>query len=147
MRALDAFRNGRVTVLVATDIAARGLDIVQLPLVINFDLPLVAEDYVHRIGRTGRAGREGRAVSLMSPADAPLFRAIERLLPAPIAVAGGSATVDTSRAAGVAVPRGPRSGRLRHTNGSGAGNARRQRPSATTTRRPRGSAWARRHPR
>ena len=62
-RALGDFKAGRVTVLVATDIAARGLDIAQLPLVVNFDLPLVAADYIHRIGRTGRAGLAGRAVS------------------------------------------------------------------------------------
>ena len=65
-RALGDFKAGRVNVLVATDIAARGLDIAQLPLVINYDLPLVAEDYIHRVGRTGRAGRSGRAVSLVS---------------------------------------------------------------------------------
>jgi Superfamily II DNA and RNA helicases len=65
-RALSDFKSGRVTVLVATDIAARGIDIEQLPIVINFDLPMVAEDYVHRIGRTGRAGMEGLAVSLVS---------------------------------------------------------------------------------
>ena len=56
-RALAEFKSGRVVVLVATNLAARGLDIVQLPLVVNYDLPLVAEDYVHRVGRTGRAGR------------------------------------------------------------------------------------------
>jgi ATP-dependent RNA helicase RhlE len=83
-RALGDFKGGRVNVLVATDIAARGLDIVQLPLVVNYDLPLVAEDYVHRVGRTGRAGRAGRAVSLVSPADRPLLRAIQRLLPVPL---------------------------------------------------------------
>ena len=83
-RALDGFRAGRVRVLVATDIAARGLDIAQLPLVVNYDLPLVAEDYIHRIGRTGRAGREGRAVSLVSPADRGLLRDIQRLLPTEI---------------------------------------------------------------
>jgi len=83
-RALGDFKAGRVHVLVATDLAARGLDIVQLPLVINFDLPLVAEDYIHRIGRTGRAGRSGRAVSLVSPADSQLLRDIQRLLPAPL---------------------------------------------------------------
>jgi ATP-dependent RNA helicase RhlE len=83
-RALGDFKAGRVTVLVATDIAARGLDIAQLPLVINYDLPLVAEDYVHRIGRTGRAGRRGRAVSFVSPSDSPLLRDIQRLLPAPL---------------------------------------------------------------
>jgi ATP-dependent RNA helicase RhlE len=83
-RALGDFKSGRVDVLVATDLAARGLDIVQLPLVINFDLPLVAEDYIHRIGRTGRAGRSGRAVSLVSPSDSRLLRDIQRLLPAPL---------------------------------------------------------------
>ena len=80
-RALADFKAERVTVLVATDIAARGLDIVQLPLVVNYDLPLVAEDYIHRIGRTGRAGRSGRAVSLVCADDAPLVRDIQRLLP------------------------------------------------------------------
>jgi ATP-dependent RNA helicase RhlE len=83
-RALDDFKAGRVSVLVATDIAARGLDIVQLPLVVNFDLPMVAEDYIHRAGRTGRAGFPGRAISLVSPADRDLLRDIQRLLPAPV---------------------------------------------------------------
>jgi ATP-dependent RNA helicase RhlE len=90
-RALGDFKAGRVNVLVATDIAARGLDIAQLPLVINYDLPLVADDYIHRVGRTGRAGRSGRAVSLVSPADSRLLRDIQRLLPEPleeVAVAG-----------------------------------------------------------
>ena len=83
-KALADFKAGRVSVLVATDIAARGLDIPQLPLVVNFDLPLVAEDYIHRAGRTGRAGVEGRAVSLLSPDDRDLLRGIQRLLPSPI---------------------------------------------------------------
>jgi len=83
-RALGDFKTGRVNVLVATDIAARGLDIAHLPLVINYDLPLVAEDYIHRIGRTGRAGLSGRAVSLVSGADSHLLRDIQRLLPAPL---------------------------------------------------------------
>ncbi len=83
-RALDHFKTGRVTVLVATDIAARGLDIAHLPLVVNYDLPLVAEDYIHRIGRTGRAGRSGRAVSLVSASDSVLLRDIQRLLTAPL---------------------------------------------------------------
>src|SRR5262249_24384560 len=78
------FKTGRVNVLVATDIAARGLDIAQLPLVINYDLPLVAEDYIHRVGRTGRAGHSGRAVSLVSACDSRLLRDIQRLLPAPL---------------------------------------------------------------
>ena len=80
-RALSDFKAGRVNVLVATDIAARGLDIAQLPLVVNYDLPLVAEDYVHRVGRTGRAGQTGRAVSLVSAEDRGLLRAIQRALP------------------------------------------------------------------
>jgi ATP-dependent RNA helicase RhlE len=83
-RALSDFKAGRVHVLVATDIAARGLDIEQLPLVVNYDLPLVAEDYVHRVGRTGRAGHTGRAVSLVSAEDRGLLREIQRLLPSPI---------------------------------------------------------------
>ena len=83
-RALEDFKAGRVDVLVATDLAARGLDIAQLPLVVNYDLPLVADDYVHRVGRTGRAGREGKAVSLVTAADRGLLRAIQRLLPAPL---------------------------------------------------------------
>jgi ATP-dependent RNA helicase RhlE len=79
-RALADFKSGKIAVLVATDIAARGLDIDQLPMVINFDLPMVAEDYVHRIGRTGRAGAEGLAVSLVSRDEEGLLRDIRRLL-------------------------------------------------------------------
>jgi ATP-dependent RNA helicase RhlE len=79
-RALDAFKRGSLAVLVATDVAARGLDIDDLPHVVNFDLPHVAEDYVHRIGRTGRAGRRGDAVSLVSNEEAPLLSGIERML-------------------------------------------------------------------
>src|SRR5204862_677004 len=79
-RALEQFKEGKVRVLVATDIAARGLDIEALPHVVNYDLPHVAEDYVHRIGRTGRAGAEGEAVSLVSHEDRPLLAAIEKLM-------------------------------------------------------------------
>jgi ATP-dependent RNA helicase RhlE len=79
-RALADFKRGAVRILVATDIAARGLDIDQLPHVVNYDLPEVAEHYVHRIGRTGRAGNEGLAVSLVSQDERPLLKAIERLL-------------------------------------------------------------------
>jgi ATP-dependent RNA helicase RhlE len=79
-QALSSFKNGRVRVLVATDIAARGLDIDQLPHVVNFELPNVPEDYVHRIGRTGRAGREGNATSLVCVDEYGLLRDIERLL-------------------------------------------------------------------
>lgn len=78
-RALSEFKSGKISVLVATDIAARGLDIDQLPHVVNFDLPNVAEDYVHRIGRTGRAGREGEACSLVCVDELGLLRDIEKL--------------------------------------------------------------------
>jgi ATP-dependent RNA helicase RhlE len=79
-RALAEFKNGDIRVLVATDVAARGLDIDQLPHVVNYDLPNVPEDYVHRIGRTGRAGNEGQAVSLVCIDEHELLGDIERLL-------------------------------------------------------------------
>jgi ATP-dependent RNA helicase RhlE len=79
-KALKAFKEGSVRVLVATDIAARGLDIDQLPHVVNFELPNVPEDYVHRIGRTGRAGNEGEAVSLVCSEELPLLKNIEKLI-------------------------------------------------------------------
>ncbi|MGM0593792.1 MAG: ATP-dependent RNA helicase RhlE [Pseudomonadota bacterium] len=79
-RALAGFKGGELRVLVATDIAARGLDIDQLPHVVNFELPNVAEDYVHRIGRTGRAGNEGEAISLVCVDELKLLSDIERLL-------------------------------------------------------------------
>ena len=80
VKALDMFKRGQITALVATEVAARGLDIKELPQVVNYELPNVPEDYVHRIGRTGRAGALGRAVSLVSPDENPLLRDIERLL-------------------------------------------------------------------
>ncbi len=86
VRALADFKAGRVTVLVATDIAARGLDIDALPHVVNYELPMVPEDYLHRIGRTGRAGVEGEAISLVCVDEAPLLRSIENLLRRPIRV-------------------------------------------------------------
>lgn len=78
-KALACFKAGEIRILVATDIAARGLDIEQLPQVVNFDLPNVAEDYVHRIGRTGRAGSTGMAISLVSADEVDLLSDIERL--------------------------------------------------------------------
>nr|WP_174238935.1 DEAD/DEAH box helicase [Vibrio taketomensis] len=79
-KALDDFKQGKVRALIATDVAARGLDINQLEVVVNFDMPFKAEDYVHRIGRTGRAGHNGRAISLMSRDEEYLLEAVERLL-------------------------------------------------------------------
>ena len=114
-RALGDFKAGRVNVLVATDIAARGLDIAQLPLVVNFDLPLVPEDYVHRAGRTGRAGVAGRAVSLVSPEDRTLLHGIQRLLTAPIehvAIEGFAVTANSHDAL-------PEAGRRQHDQRGG----------------------------
>ncbi len=80
MKALDAFKAGTVRVLVATDVAARGLDISELPGVVNYDVPFAPEDYIHRIGRTGRAGMEGRAITIASGADDKAVAAIEKLI-------------------------------------------------------------------
>jgi len=128
-RALADFKKGSVRVLVATDIAARGLDIDQLPHVVNFELPNVSEDYVHRIGRTGRAGNEGTAVSLVSPGELKLLRDIERLIkkeiPREILQGYESSGRENPEPAGRAnngAPqrrRGSRSGRSRKENGSG----------------------------
>ena len=78
--ALENFKAGKTAVLVATDVASRGLDIEGLPQVINFDIPHSPEDYVHRIGRTGRAGSAGEAISLVAPQDFDALAAIERLI-------------------------------------------------------------------
>ncbi len=80
MQALAEFKEGKVRILVATDIAARGLDIEQLPFVVNFDMPYNAEDYVHRIGRTGRAGLSGEAISLVASEDRDYLAAVEKLI-------------------------------------------------------------------
>jgi ATP-dependent RNA helicase RhlE len=86
VRALADFKSNKVVALVATEVAARGLDIKELPYVVNYELPNVPEDYVHRIGRTARAGGSGRAVSLVAPDETPLLRDIERLLRKPLPV-------------------------------------------------------------
>ena len=78
--ALEGFKTGKIRVLVATDVAARGLDIDDLPHVINYELPHTAEDYVHRIGRTGRAGKQGMAISLFAPEETPYLQDIEKLI-------------------------------------------------------------------
>ena len=80
IKALDGFKNGEIRILVATDVAARGIDIDQLPAVVNYELPFVAEDYVHRIGRTGRAGASGTAISFVAPDDGKLLAEIEKLI-------------------------------------------------------------------
>lgn len=78
--ALDGFKNGNIIALVATDIASRGIDVNQLPCVVNYDLPYVPEDYVHRIGRTGRAGKSGLAISLFNEEESKQLQSIERLI-------------------------------------------------------------------
>jgi len=83
-KALEDFKRGKVEILVATDIASRGIDISELPMVINFDLPHVPEDYVHRIGRTGRAGTTGNAISLVCADEAKQLRDIERVIKKPL---------------------------------------------------------------
>ena len=79
-KALEGFKNGEIRVLVATDVAARGLDIEDLPVVVNFELPWNPQDYIHRIGRTGRAGATGEAISLVCMDEVDLLRGVQRLL-------------------------------------------------------------------
>jgi ATP-dependent RNA helicase RhlE len=88
-RALESFRNGQSRVLVATDIAARGIDVDGISHVINFELPDVAESYVHRIGRTARAGAGGVAIAFCDPAERGSLKAIERLVKQELTVIGG----------------------------------------------------------
>jgi ATP-dependent RNA helicase RhlE len=100
--ALEAFKSGTARVMVATDVAARGLDIDDLPHVINYELPHVAEDYVHRIGRTGRAGKTGDATSLVAPEEKPRLNDIERLIKlkieqVPVPEFSSSAVIDSDR--------------------------------------------------
>jgi ATP-dependent RNA helicase RhlE len=125
-RALSDFKANRVTALVATEVAARGLDIRELPQVVNYELPNVPEDYIHRIGRTARAGASGRAVSLVSPDEAPQLKDIERLLrrslpvsplPAYPLPAPGTAAPNRGATPEPVAPRGARNG---HTNGARA---------------------------
>jgi len=115
--ALSDFKQNRITALVATEVAARGLDIIELPHVVNFDLPNVPEDYVHRIGRTARAGGSGSAISLVAPAEVPLLKDIEKVLGHSLALATlppyavnsprRSAATGTPTPASGGVPRAP----------------------------------------
>jgi len=119
-KALAAFKAKRVRVLVATDIAARGIDIDQLPHVVNFELPNVPEDYVHRIGRTGRAGNEGEAVSLVCAEEAEYLRNIEKLIKAaiPQKTVEGFETRLPERAAPSSKPKPNASGKRPARNGN-----------------------------
>ena len=118
MQALEAFKQGTVTVLIGTDVAARGLDIDQLPMVINYEIPSAPEDYVHRIGRTGRAGAFGKAISLVSPEEEKYLKEIEKLIKTEIeketAVAPHAAHLSSRSSAGT----GARTSRAPHAEHS-----------------------------
>ncbi len=140
--ALKGFKDGSIRVLVATDIAARGLDIDQLPHVVNYELPNVAEDYVHRIGRTGRAGNTGEAMSLVCNEEVKLLRGIEKLIGKPVPqvdIPGFEADIsvhvepvkDSGRVQQNRRGGGSRSGQRRgqQSGGNGGGGNSRRRPS------------------
>jgi ATP-dependent RNA helicase RhlE len=112
-RVLSDFRAGRLRTLVATDIAARGIDVTEITHVINYDLPEIPETYVHRIGRTARAGAEGVAISFCASEETPLLRAIEKLIRMPISASGRSLAPRTGQQAS----RQERQGRQRPLNG------------------------------
>jgi len=138
-RALAGFKNGTVRVLVATDIAARGLDIEELPHVVNFELPNVPEDYVHRIGRTGRAGSSGEALSLVSAEERPLLAAIEKLLTRRIekqVVEGFEPGKTAAPAVAAPAPRGSHDGSRRGAGPARDGRARTPAKAATPPPRP-----------
>lgn len=143
MAALEAFKNGSTDVLVATDVAARGLDIAELPCVINFDLPYNAEDYVHRIGRTGRAGASGDAISLYSDKDERLLVDIEKLIKHKFVPAQLAGFVPPSRSGSSSSERRPAarreegSGRSSNSSSSSSGRSAPSSAPAGFTRGPR----------
>ncbi|HKW80063.1 MAG TPA: DEAD/DEAH box helicase, partial [Casimicrobiaceae bacterium] len=108
LEALDEFKAAKVQVMVATDVAARGLDIDDLPLVINYELPYVPEDYIHRIGRTGRAGASGEAISFCAPDEERLLSEIEKMLKRTIAVAVDGGAAERAAGDGHRAPRAAR---------------------------------------
>ncbi|PTS85087.1 DEAD/DEAH box helicase [Pseudomonas sp. HMWF032] len=155
-KALADFKAGNVRILVATDIAARGLDIDQLPHVVNFELPNVEEDYVHRIGRTGRAGRSGEAISLVAPDEEKLLKGIERMtkqkIPDGDLMGFDASTVEAERPEvhepqkprqpRGAKPEGERHGGGRKDKGKDSGRDNNRKPQGGRSQQPRGSARA-----
>ncbi|TRD18958.1 DEAD/DEAH box helicase [Palleronia caenipelagi] len=119
-RAIKAFREGTINVLVATDVAARGIDIPGVAYVINYDLPDVPDNYVHRIGRTARAGREGEAIAFCAPDESDLLRQIQKVMKMEVPVASGKSTLDDYSEAS-RPSRGSRGGPRRRGGGGGAG--------------------------
>jgi len=138
VKALDMFKRGQVTCLVATEVAARGLDIKELPQVVNYELPNVPEDYVHRIGRTGRAGSAGEAISLVSSDESGLLRDIERVLRRSIPTLPTPVFKIIESAAPPAREDRPQQGQGRHGGqGHHGGNGRRDgNPERRDSRRP-----------
>jgi len=133
-QALAGFKSGQVQVLVATDVAARGLDIAQLPVVVNYDLPRATADYIHRIGRTGRAGADGLAVSFVDAASQAYLRLIEKrqqlrvpreriagFEPTQVAVAAAPAAEAVAQTGGIKGKRPSKKDKLRATNAQGGG--------------------------
>ena len=132
MEALDAFKEGKLQVLVATDVAARGLDIDQLPHVLNYELPHVPEDYIHRVGRTGRAGASGEAISFVAPEEEKYLVEIEKLLKKKVAIVTAAGfDPETGRAM-----RPDRAARPAHRDGN-ARAERAPRPAREPVREPR----------
>ena len=137
-RAIESFRSGETTILVATDVAARGIDIPGVEFVINFDLPNVPDNYVHRIGRTARAGREGEAISFCAADEVDLLKQIEKVMKISIPVASGTcpeAVKPAKRGGGGGQRRGGQGGQRRGQGGGSSdgagkpsGNRRRRRP-------------------
>lgn len=135
IKALDDFKNNRVQILVATDIAARGIDIEQLALVVNYELPHVPEDYIHRIGRTGRAGASGLAISLVSDEEKKQLKAIEQLLKTRVPVAKTDFVPAAAVAKTAVSERGGQSGRqISQEASENQGKSARRRPRRNRSR-------------
>ncbi|MFK4383176.1 superfamily II DNA/RNA helicase [Bradyrhizobium sp. USDA 223] len=139
MAALDQFRKGELPLLVASDVAARGLDIPEVSHVFNFDVPHHADDYVHRIGRTGRAGRTGTAISIVTPLDQKSMAAIEKLIGQSIPPAEGDFEIHTEASDATERPRESR-GRERSRGGRGKPQRGRDRERSSEPRESRGEA-------
>lgn len=138
-RAIKAFRSGRINVLVATDVAARGIDIPGVAYVVNYELPDVPDNYVHRIGRTARAGREGEAIAFCAPEEADLLRQIQKLMKIDIPVASGTPPVGRRGEPRKGRPGAPRAQSRKSANGSAA--AAKPAPKRRRSRQKRASDW------
>ncbi|WP_136481845.1 DEAD/DEAH box helicase [Cognatitamlana onchidii] len=138
-KALAGFKSGKVRVLVATDIAARGLDIPLLPHVINFELPNVSEDYVHRIGRTGRAGAKGEALSLVSADETTFLRGIEKLIDIKLPVEIIEGFEPDPNASTAPIKQGQRGQRRHSRQGGNSRNSSRSQNRGNKSRKPRRS--------